>query len=49
MFLKNSKGKTYTLYGSDNHPEDRGIIGLFAEQLFEQQKADKGKREYIIR
>ncbi|CAL8082399.1 unnamed protein product [Orchesella dallaii] len=41
-----SSGKTHTLYGSN---DDKGIILLFADHLFQQIKADETRRQYIIK
>ncbi|CAL8082265.1 unnamed protein product [Orchesella dallaii] len=41
-----SSGKTHTLYGSN---DDKGIILLFADHLFQQIKADETGRQYIIK
>ncbi|CAL8149245.1 unnamed protein product [Orchesella dallaii] len=41
-----SSGKTHTLYGSN---DDKGIILLFADHLFQKIKADESRRQYIIK
>ncbi|CAL8105361.1 unnamed protein product [Orchesella dallaii] len=41
-----SSGKTHTLYGSK---DDKGIILLFADHLFQKIKADESRRQYIIK
>lgn len=42
-----SSGKTHTLYGSERI-NDKGIITLFAEQLFNQIQSDADK-DYIVK